>query len=76
MGRCKCRSRYIAEWSEGHVLAIGSLNSNLGLVDRTWLNWRPGRDLRWKVEDRQLWRSRSVMWKAGTSKVVAPTSVG
>jgi hypothetical protein len=40
----------MAEWSEDHVAAIGSLNSNFGLVDRTWLNWRPGGALRWKVE--------------------------
>jgi hypothetical protein len=32
------------------VAYIGSLNSNFGLVGRTWLNWRPGGALRWKVE--------------------------
>jgi hypothetical protein len=31
--------------------------------------------LRWKTEDRQLGRSESVMWKAGTSKVVSPIFV-
>jgi hypothetical protein len=30
----------------------------------------------WKAEDRQLGRSGSVMWKANTSKVVAPIFVG
>jgi hypothetical protein len=34
-------------------------------------NLRPGRALRWKVEERRLGRTGSVMWKAGTSKVVA-----
>jgi hypothetical protein len=32
----------MVEWSEGHVMNIGPLNSNSGLVDRTWLNWRSG----------------------------------
>jgi hypothetical protein len=32
----------MAEWSEDHVVAIGSLNSIPWLVDGTWLNWRPG----------------------------------
>jgi hypothetical protein len=35
-------------------------------------NLRLGRSLRWKVEDFQLVRSGSEMWKAGTSKIVAP----
>jgi hypothetical protein len=35
-------------------------------------NLRPGGVLRWKAEDRQLGKSRSEMWKAGTSKVVLP----
>jgi hypothetical protein len=26
------------------------LNSNFGLIDRTWLNWRSGGALSWKVE--------------------------
>jgi hypothetical protein len=38
-------------------------------------NLRPGGALRWKVEDRQLRRSGSVMWKVGTSKVVATACV-
>jgi hypothetical protein len=37
---------------------------------------RPGGALRWKVEDRQLGRLESVMWKVNTSKVVAPAYVG
>jgi hypothetical protein len=32
----------MVEWSEDHGAAIGFLNSNLGLVGITWLNWRPG----------------------------------
>jgi hypothetical protein len=34
-------------------------------------NLRPGGAFSWKVEDRQLGRSGSEMWQAGTSKVVA-----
>jgi hypothetical protein len=34
-------------------------------------NLRPDGALRWKAEDRRLGRSGSVIWKAGTSKVVA-----
>jgi hypothetical protein len=40
----------MVERSEDHVVTIGSLNSNLGLVGRFWLNWRPGGALRWKGE--------------------------
>jgi hypothetical protein len=38
-------------------------------------NLRPGGALRWKVEGRRLGRSGSGMWKASTSKVVAPACV-
>jgi hypothetical protein len=38
-------------------------------------NLRLGWALRWKAEDRRLRRLGSVMWKADTSKVVAPASV-
>jgi hypothetical protein len=31
----------MAEWSEDHVAAIGSLNLNFGIFGRIWLNWRP-----------------------------------
>jgi hypothetical protein len=48
------------EWSEDYVAAIGSLNSNFGLVGRTWLNWRPGEALRWKVETTS-WEGRGVV---------------
>jgi hypothetical protein len=37
-------------WLEDHVAAVGSLNSNFGFVSRTWLNWRSGGALSWKVE--------------------------
>jgi hypothetical protein len=46
----------MAEWSEDHVMTIGSLNLNHGTL---WLNWRPGGALRWKVS--QLGRSGSDM---------------
>jgi hypothetical protein len=35
-------------------------------------NLRPGGALRWAVKDCRLGRLGSVMWKAGTSKVVSP----
>jgi hypothetical protein len=38
-------------------------------------NLRPGGALMWKAEDHQLGRLGSVMWNAGTSKVVAPACV-
>jgi hypothetical protein len=39
-------------------------------------NLRPDVALRWKVEDHRLGRSGSVMWKVGTSQVVALVCVG
>jgi hypothetical protein len=36
----------MTEWLKDHVAAIGSQTQHFGLVDRTWLNWRPGRALR------------------------------
>jgi hypothetical protein len=44
----------MAEWSEDHAAAIGSLNSALGVNVGTWLNWRPGGATRGK--GRQLVR--------------------
>jgi hypothetical protein len=38
----------MAEWSKDPVAAIGPLNSNLGLIAETWLNWRPGGAIREK----------------------------
>jgi hypothetical protein len=32
----------MAEWLKDHVAAIGPLNSNCGLINGTWLKWRPG----------------------------------
>jgi hypothetical protein len=49
----------MAEWSEDHMVTIGSLNLNSGLVDRTRLNWRPGGALWWKVET-VGWKGRGV----------------
>jgi hypothetical protein len=40
-----------------------------------FVNLRPGGALRWKAEDCRLGRSGSVMWKVGTSKIVASTCV-
>jgi hypothetical protein len=50
---------------------------NLELWNHWWnlVNWRLDVTLRWKVEDYQLGRAESVMWKAGTFKVVAPICV-
>jgi hypothetical protein len=36
------------------------------------VNIRPNEVIKWKVEDHWLRRSGSVMWKAGTFKIVAP----
>jgi hypothetical protein len=66
----------MAEWSEDHVAAIGPCKTQLCLVVRLWLNWRPGRALRWKGEVRQLGRTGSGVWKAGAFKVVAHACVG
>jgi hypothetical protein len=35
-------------------------------------NLRMGGAFRWKTEDRRLERSKNVMWKASTSKVISP----
>jgi hypothetical protein len=50
----------MAEWSEDHVAAIGSLNSMPWLVDGSWLNSRSGGALRWKVETTG-WEGRGVI---------------
>jgi hypothetical protein len=39
-------------------------------------NLRPSGTLKWKVDDRQLGRSGSVMRKVSTSKVVDPACAG
>jgi hypothetical protein len=57
----------MAEWSKDHVMTVGYFNTHhLGLIDKVWLNWRPGRTLRekwrqqvekvgeWYVESRHL----------------------
>jgi hypothetical protein len=66
----------MAEWSKDHVAVICSLILNLESLVEILLTWRPGEAFKWKTKDRRLKSSRSVMWKAGTSKVVAPTCVG
>jgi hypothetical protein len=50
----------MAEWSEAHVTGIGSLNLNFRTFVRSWLNWRPGRALRWKVKTIG-WEGRGVV---------------
>jgi hypothetical protein len=41
----------MTEWSEDHVVAVGYFNTlHFGLIDGTWLNWRPAGALRSKVE--------------------------
>jgi hypothetical protein len=53
---------------------VCSLSRSIG---NYWMdNLRSGGALRWKVEDPQLGRSGSVMWQAGTSKIVSPAYVG
>jgi hypothetical protein len=42
------------------MAAIGSNTQHFGLVDRTWLNYRPGGTLRWKVEITS-WEGRGVV---------------
>jgi hypothetical protein len=32
----------MVEWSEDHVAVIGPFKTQLCLVVRLWLNWRPG----------------------------------
>jgi hypothetical protein len=59
----------MVEWSEDHVAAIGSLNSNLGLVGRTCLNWRPGGALRGKVETIGWEGRRVVCGKSAPSRL-------
>jgi hypothetical protein len=50
----------MAEWSEDHGAAIGSLNLNFGLIDGLWLTWRLGGALRWKVKT-VGWEGRGVV---------------
>jgi hypothetical protein len=50
----------MAEWSKDHVAAIVPLTQHFGLADGTWLNWRPGGTLRWKVETAG-WEGRGVV---------------
>jgi hypothetical protein len=49
----------MAEWLEDHVAAIGYLNSKL-YFNSSWLNWRSGGALRWKVETAG-WEGRGVV---------------
>jgi hypothetical protein len=50
--------------------------SHFRSVGNYWMdNLRPDETLRWKVENRRLGRSGSVMWQAGTFKAVTLTCV-
>jgi hypothetical protein len=49
----------MAEWSEDHMVVIGSLNLNFGLVEGLWLNGRSGGALRWKAETAG-WKGRGL----------------
>jgi hypothetical protein len=40
----------MAEWLKDHVAVISFLNPNFRIFGSSWLNWRPGDALRWKVE--------------------------
>jgi hypothetical protein len=40
----------MAEWSEDHMVTIGSLHLNFGTFGISCIHWRPGGPLRWKVE--------------------------
>jgi hypothetical protein len=50
----------MAEWLKDHGADIGSLNLKFGLMDGSWLNWRPGETLRWKGEITG-WEGREVV---------------
>jgi hypothetical protein len=75
MARCSCRSQWMARVVGRPRGRHRPLNWNFGIFCRIWLNWRPGGALKWKVGDCQLERSGREMWKADTSKVVAPACV-
>jgi hypothetical protein len=66
-GRCRVVER---PWVGDRSLTSLSPELMLRLDDL-----RPGGVLRWKAEDHRLGKSRSEMWKAGTSKVVPPLPV-
>jgi hypothetical protein len=59
----------MSEWSEDHVTAICSLNTNLDKLET-------GRDPYVESGDHRLGRSESGMWQADTSMVIASTYVG
>jgi hypothetical protein len=48
----------MTEWSKDHVM--GLLKSTLDYFGSSWLNWRPGRALRWKGEIAG-WEGRGVI---------------
>jgi hypothetical protein len=64
----------MAEWSKDHIATIGFLNSNCGLINGSWLKWRPGGPLG-ERGDSWLERLGVGTWQTGTSKVVAPACV-
>jgi hypothetical protein len=50
----------MVEWLKDYVAAIGSYTQHFDLVYRTWLNCRPGKALRWKVETTS-WKDQGVV---------------
>jgi hypothetical protein len=50
---------------------VGDMSLYTHLFLLRMVNLRPDEVIRWKVEDRRLRKSGSVMWKVSTSKVVA-----
>jgi hypothetical protein len=62
----------MVEWSKDHMTVIGSLNSTLCFMDRTWLNWRPGGTLRWKVRPSVR---KFEEWQVSIFKGVAPACI-
>jgi hypothetical protein len=56
----------MVKWSEDHGVVIGSLNLKFGLMNSSWLNWRPGGALRWKGEIAG-WEGRGVICRKSVS---------
>jgi hypothetical protein len=65
----------MAEWSEGHAAAIGSLKLNAWCKCWNLIKLETGRGHLGKGETAS-WEGQGVgMWEAGTFKVVAPACV-
>jgi hypothetical protein len=66
----------MAEWSEDHGVAIGSLHSTPWFSRWKWVKLQTGRGPYVESGDSCFGKSGSGMWQAGTSKVVALACVG